>query len=223
MIQDSLQLPNKIERILEMRLRKSEEDLYQFFKTKAAEIAAGLVKQGMTDVSNAKDANTVTLLNFLRRICNGGEDLLPQSALEIWRSRSNGPADWQTMQGSDRKCDVCGSSMAEVDSLSDECLDLDCQHLICATCLMQADDTAPDEVGRCPKCAITQVLPRNGFSSSEASTQFSTKIEVLIRNLTEEQNLKQNETNTPVVKRYPFQKFHLVMYLFGVPGVANLV
>ena len=92
--------------------------------------------------------------------------------------------------------------MAEIDSLSEDCPVFDCQHTICATCLMQAEDSTVDEVRRCPKCVATPATPGNGSSSSKAAVQWSAKIEALIHNLTDEQTSEQSGEKMPVVKRY---------------------
>ena len=201
MVQDSLKLPSKLQRTMETELHDSEKALYEFFKKRTVNVAAGLVRQSNPEVSEGKSANTVTLLNFLRRICNGGEDLLPHSALEAWKSKSSDSVDWQMMRGSNQKCDSCASSIVEADSKSDDFTTLDCQHTICAPCLMQADDTTADGVERCPKCAATRASPGNESSCSEASILYPAKIEALMRNLVDEQAAKQNGAEVPVIKR----------------------
>jgi len=202
-----------VERIEEIELHQEDQVLYDFFKEKAAKIAAGLTKQdgGASRIGEGKSANILTLINFLRRICNSGEDLLPQSAVEAWRSRNDTSVDWQMMQNCKRICDSCNLIREEDDLRSDDNPAFDCHHSICTNCSMQSENTI-DEVRKCPKCVATQVRPRNAFCILKSSSRFSTKVEALIQNLDAEQTMGEHEDKAQRVKRYPNKRIRLLSH-----------
>jgi SNF2 family DNA or RNA helicase len=202
--QGSLQLPRRIERIEEIELHQADQVLYDFFREKTAKIAAGLAGRegGRSTRSKRKGSDILTLINFLRRICNHGVDLLPQSALEAWRSKNSTSVDWQMMQNCNRVCDSCGSIIEEVDTLSDDIPEFHCRHLICMACWMQSENTSIDEGRKCPKCAATQAISGNPSSPQKKTIRLSAKVEALIKNLHAEQILKQHEDKALPVKRY---------------------
>lgn len=201
----SLKLPRRIEIIEEIELHQADQALYHFFREKTVKIAAGLVSRngGTSRTSEDKDANILTLINFLRRICNNGEDLLPHSALEAWRSKNSASMDWQTMRNCNKICDSCGSIIKEADLLSDDSPEFICHHSICTTCSMQSENTSIDEIRKCPKCAATQIISGNACSLPQASFKLSAKVEALIRNLDAEQTVDQHKDKELPVKRYP--------------------
>jgi SNF2 family DNA or RNA helicase len=202
--QDSLKLPGRIERIEEIELNQADQAVYDFFREKTAKIAAGLADRdgGRSRRSKGKGSDILTLINFLRRICDHGVDLLPQSALEAWRSKNSTLVDWQMMQKCDKVCDLCGFIIEEVDSPSDDIPEFDCRHSICTTCSMQSENTSVDESQKCPKCAAMHTTSGNSSSLPEYSIRLSAKVETLIRNLDAEQTPKQHEDKALPVKRY---------------------
>jgi SNF2 family DNA or RNA helicase len=201
----SLKLPRRIERVEEIELHKADQALYHFFREKTAKIAAGLASrdEGTSRTSKGKSANILTLINFLRRICNSGEDLLPQSALEAWRTKNSASMDLQMMRNCNKICDSCGSIIEEADLLSDDNPEFVCRHSICSTCSMQSENTPIDEVRKCPKCAATQAMSGNSSSLPKSSFSLSAKVEALIRNLDAEQTADQHKDKGLPVKRYP--------------------
>ena len=204
MTQDSLQLPRRIERIEEIKLHQADQNLYDFFREKTAKIAAGIamLDESTSGIGREKDANILTLLNFLRRICNHGEDLLPPSALEAWRS-STVSVDWQMMRNYNRICDSCGSLIEEVDFLSGNSPEFGCHHSICTTCSMQRENSITEEAWKCPKRAAMQATSGNFLTLPTSSIRLSAKVEALIRNLSSEQALEEREDKALPVKRYP--------------------
>jgi hypothetical protein len=69
-------------------------NLYDFFKEKSASLASG-TKTGhavVTTTENNQRGGVICLLNFLRSICNHGEQLLPETALRIWNTRDKSMA-----------------------------------------------------------------------------------------------------------------------------------
>lgn len=197
MTQDSLKLPRRIERMEEVELHQADQVLYDFFKEKTAKIAAGLSGQ-----DGGKGATILTLINFLRRICNHGEDLLPQSALEALRSKNSTSVDWQMMQNCKQVCDSCSSIIEEVDLLSNDSPEFDCRHSICTTCSLQSENISTDEVRKCPKCAASRARSGNSFATPKSSAVFSAKVESLVRNLDAEQTMGEHDEKALPVKRY---------------------
>jgi SNF2 family DNA or RNA helicase len=202
--QNSLKLPLRIERIEEITLHQKDQELYEYFREKTAKIAAGLAGQGedAPKISGGKDANILTLINFLRRICNHGENLLPQSALEARRANIM-LVDWKMMQNCNKSCDSCGSHIEELDFLSDDIPEFDCHHSICTICTSQSDNTSAAEMQKCPKCAAKRVKSENSSSLPKSSIRFSAKVEALMQNLHTEQTLEQHKNKALPVKRYP--------------------
>lgn len=87
---DILQLPRRHERIESIYLHQRDQEIYSFFKQRSADIASGTKIASLTapQLNGAQDGGIITLLNFLRLICNHGEQLLPKSALHIWDNRN---------------------------------------------------------------------------------------------------------------------------------------
>ncbi|KAF8862893.1 hypothetical protein BDZ45DRAFT_702737 [Acephala macrosclerotiorum] len=215
--QDSLNLPRRIERIEEIELHHADQVLYQIFREKTAKMAAGLAGQdgGTSRSSEGKGANILTLINFLRRICDYGEDLLPQSALEAWKSKNSTLVDWQMMRNCNKICDSCGSTIEEIDLLSDDSPEFHCHHSICTTCSMQNEITSIDEVRKCPKCADTRATSRNSSSLPDISTRLSAKVEALIRNLGAEQTVEKYEDKALPVKSVIFSHWTKMLDLIA--------
>ncbi|GIJ99468.1 hypothetical protein Aspvir_001600 [Aspergillus viridinutans] len=82
MIKTTIKLPKKVEKIELVQLAGADRDLYEFFKAKASKTVDQL-----TATAGNKKENTLSLINFLRLICNHGENLLPESAINAWRTR----------------------------------------------------------------------------------------------------------------------------------------
>ena len=93
MVQGSLKLPQRIDRIIEIELHEADRVLYSFFRDRTAKTAAGLAGRSLSKANEGKSANVLTLINFLRLICNSGEDLLPQAALDAWRAKDSTSVD----------------------------------------------------------------------------------------------------------------------------------
>ncbi|KAH7080899.1 SNF2 family N-terminal domain-containing protein [Paraphoma chrysanthemicola] len=88
-IGDSLRLPQRHEKIEYVYLSREDQVLYDFFKEKGASLASGpkASHATVTQPDNDKRGGIICLLNFLRSICNHGEQLLPKAALRIWHTR----------------------------------------------------------------------------------------------------------------------------------------
>lgn len=179
-------LPERSEKIEWIELFPEDRDLYKFFKMKTAKIASELSQRnssiGKSD--QQKETNILTLINFLRLICDHGEHLLPSSALEAWTARGSGSIDWQMMLAQKAKCDVCGVYVEELGASVSKNLEYECQHSICLTCAIGSQKDEVNDGLTCPKC--TEGIGLN----SQQSNKFirpSAKIEKLIQNIRKEQ------------------------------------
>ncbi|KAH3982488.1 hypothetical protein HBI56_015260 [Parastagonospora nodorum] len=86
---DILHLPQRHEKIEHVNLSQEDQILYKFFKEKAASLASGTKAShvAVTRSDNDQRGGIICSLNFLRSICNHGEQLLPETALRIWDTR----------------------------------------------------------------------------------------------------------------------------------------
>ncbi|PVH83872.1 hypothetical protein DL98DRAFT_558686, partial [Cadophora sp. DSE1049] len=215
-VQDSLQLPLRRERIAEIKLHQKDQELYELFRGKTTRIVAGLAKKGEISpgMSKGNDVNVLTLINLLRRICNHGEDLLPQSALEAWRANSTS-MDWEMMRSCNKTCDSCECLIEELDFLSDDIAEFDCHHSFCVLCTTQCENTGTEEVRRCPKCAAKQTGSDHSASRPKPTFRFSAKVEALMQNLRTEQTLEQHESKTLPVKSVIFSQWTKMLDLIA--------
>lgn len=176
--------------------------MYTFFKLKTAKIASELSRR-QPDVGKAgqqKGTNILTLINFLRLICDYGEHLLPSSALEVWKTRSGGLTDWQMMRVFKARCDICGVYVDEVDAPASIDLEYQCQHSICPECAVRGQkDKVYDDLS-CPKCIKDTASEEDSTISKNRRTFIrpSAKVEKLIQNLRQEQLSKsEGDQNVP--------------------------
>ncbi|RBR14509.1 hypothetical protein FVER53590_03350 [Fusarium verticillioides] len=77
-------------------LHPYDRDLYDFFESEAARIAADPAKNSKT---GREKKNVLSLILNLRRICDHGEDLLAASDIEAWRLHRSQGSNLQTMPG----------------------------------------------------------------------------------------------------------------------------
>lgn len=200
---NSCELPKRTERIQKLQFHEIDQDLYCFFKEKCAKMAESVstTRQGS---AQRREGNILPLINFLRRICDHGLQLLPVPALDAWNARDGTSIDWQMMQSCRKKCCICESDIEEADFLASNGYEFRCQHGICTICALQNEGTSREE-GDCPKCATS---PNSGEYSSFASLANtcpppSAKIEALLRNLHTEQMADNSQRTLKPVKRSP--------------------
>lgn len=113
----TLKLPLREERIEHVCLHLQDQELYDFFKDRTAAVASGASRTfaAASLDSNHKD-NVLSSLNFLRLICNHGQDLLPKSAVEIWNARDRTMTDFN--EGTIKTSDTSArTSSTKVESL----------------------------------------------------------------------------------------------------------
>ena len=201
----SLELPRRIEKIETVEFHQADQELYTFFKEKTAKIAAGVspCTPGTYKFEQLKENNILSLINFLRLICNHGKQLLPPSALEAWKAQDGTSIDWQMMRNCRRRCDICEADIEGTDFPASNSPDLRCQHSICATCAFRSEDSTAGGERRCPICVAA---PRMGTDSSlpNPTTTFippSAKIEAMLKNLHSEQILESHWNPTRPIKR----------------------
>ena len=200
MIGHSFDLPQRIEKIEYIALHPTDQELYNFFKTKTANIANKAISfnTGGVKPDTLKENNILVLINFLRLICNHGKDLLPQSALEAWRAGDSTSFDWQTMRGFGKRCEACERGI-EMDTLPSAC-----GHLICATCIIQQEQSTPEEEIKCRKCVMMLEDGKNRSRNVTPLTPIlpSAKIEALLRNLRSEQSPERYQRKGSPTKRF---------------------
>lgn len=174
-VREELGLTQRTIRECPVQLNPGDREIYDFFKTNASHLVAGML-------SNKAGGNILPIINTLRLICNHGQRLLPQFALEAWKKRCNSRTTpgLETLESS-RSCFSCGTDVSSNEALSD----FACSHRLCANCA-ESDDgqsTLLDSLV-CPLCAqessraVEEVMP---------NYQPSAKVKALLENLRLEQ------------------------------------
>lgn len=202
----SLKLPQQSEKVQLVELSPEDRGLYTFFKLKTAKIASKLSRRyhGAGKADQRKDANILTLINFLRAICDHGEHLLPPSALKAWKSRKDGSIDWQMMSLCRARCDGCGIFIKEVDAGELVDLEYQCQHSICAECAIRSQE---QEAGNDLACLEYRGIVTNEEDCTipqltQAFVRPSAKVEALIQNLCQERFGQGKDDQNLPRKRY---------------------
>ena len=196
------QLPRRSEKVEWIRLSPEDRELYKFFKSKTAKIASDISRRQprAAKLDQQKGTNILTLINFLRLICDHGEHLLPRSALEAWKSRDSGSIDWQMMRVCRARCDLCGVYVDEAEATALTDFEFQCHHSICSECAIRSLEHGADDAPACPKCTKRTVNERDSTISQLPRTYFrpSAKVDALIRNLRQEQFLeREGDQNLP--------------------------
>jgi SNF2 family DNA or RNA helicase len=216
----SCELPKRTERIEWVEFHENDQDLYTFFKAKCAKMAQDVsaTKLGSLEASGRKEDNLLSLINFLRLICDHGEQLLPRSALDAWKARDGTSINWQTLQSCRKRCCICGVDAEEADFLASDGFEPRCQCWICAVCALQSESTCGEE-GLYPKCATSPGSWDDTGLPSLAATCLppSAKIEALLRNLQTEQAVSTCQRLSKPVKR------SLILILFKCYYRAYLI
>ncbi|CAI6094506.1 unnamed protein product [Clonostachys chloroleuca] len=190
--------PKSIEKVEWVSLTPEDRELYTFFEKKAAKIAAGLYQKN-TKASTTpaeKETNILSLINFLRLICNGGEKLLPNSAVTAWQSRSEESISWEMMKDSESKCELCHCSIAETDTQFAENIEFLCLHIICWKCRNnQEDEDTYETKSLCPTCLGSGTNEKSRFMNSDG---VSPKLRLLLENIRKEQKTEKNDRCGPI-------------------------
>ena len=171
---DQLKLPGRVECVEWVEMDAEDRGLYNFFKRRTAEIASGIF-QTEARREDRGGGRTLTLINLLRRICDHGEQLLPASARQAWRTRASTSIDWQMMQKDVTSCDACGISEGEAESGN---VEFGARSFICPTCVAKEDDNGDG----------TANTNTNEGLKLQPKIRPSSKVRALLDNLLKEQS-----------------------------------
>ncbi|EEU34941.1 uncharacterized protein NECHADRAFT_79818 [Fusarium vanettenii 77-13-4] len=188
-ISHSHKLPNRTEKIERVDLNPNDRELYKFFSAIATRIASGSSEDESNVRSTDKNGNknVLPIINFLRRICNHGEDLLPASAAEAWKLKQSGLMDSQMAQFPGDSCALCHGDLHSASG-----------SLLCAICLLARQGSEPTETP-----GSSRVESPQGETPTSPHHP-SAKVEALIRNLGNEQVENQNGSEARPVKSVVF-------------------
>ncbi|KAK2017313.1 hypothetical protein LZ32DRAFT_23401 [Colletotrichum eremochloae] len=202
----SLELPPREEKIELIDLNQSERELYEFFRQQTAAVAAGFWQQGSTHHPPAqrKDKNMLSLINLLRLVCNYG-DLLSTSALSAWRARKTDAIDWRLMRSSTNTCAICRAGLEESSEQFFEST-RQCGHPVCAMCFLETQDGDMGMDDSCSRCSAGDTTGNDGTMSCffRSDIPSSSKIDALLRNLRLEQGVNQQGCMEPPIKSIVF-------------------
>jgi SNF2 family DNA or RNA helicase len=190
LIQHGLQLPPKMERVQNIELSQEDKALYEFFKNQTSMFMSGRFSNGKPEKSSPLHrGNILSLINILRRLCDGGTQMLPREALNAWRERDTMPL-FHTFESTDKKCHQCGLQIP--DGSPSEILGIDgiCDsHSFCDRCLItlsvcslcERDDSSYNSYSR-------QKTPSSQEICTATPTSYPpSKVQALLANLKAEQ------------------------------------
>jgi hypothetical protein len=208
---ETLRLPVKREVVEMVELGEAEREVYGFFKRRfyllAANDSSGAggeqhpaavvgVKRSSKKKKEKEDisgkirrkspGNIIILLSVLRRICDHGEALLPQAALEVWRNRNAGVLTWDVLEKATetgRSCGVCGEGIENGEDGVDVAVGLPCgKHVACETC---ATPPTCDAALTCPKCQAAEDVSSVSILPCGIDSPYcpSSKVSALLRNI----------------------------------------
>jgi hypothetical protein len=125
-------------------------------------MAAGVstTEPGSPEVDHRK-GNLLSLISFLRLICDHGEQLLPRPAVDAWKARDGTSINWQMMQSCRKRCCNCGTDIEEADFLASNGHGPRCQHWICTACALQIEKRRAyaQDVQHRPVLGMIQAFP----------------------------------------------------------------
>lgn len=90
-VQDQLQLPSRIEKVHQIDLSDEERKIYDFFKSRASSLVGKLSQKSQMDKTSWK--SMLSIIGFLRSICNHGRQLLPPAAIEMYNKQNISTVD----------------------------------------------------------------------------------------------------------------------------------
>ncbi|KAF2239007.1 hypothetical protein EV356DRAFT_226832 [Viridothelium virens] len=209
MIGNTLELPRRLEEIEKVDFYHADDELYTFFKESTAKVASRLSSRnpGNSTRDFFQESNIISLMNFLRLICDHGKNLLPTSALAAWEARDRTSIDWRLMRNSSNRCDICDAEIERSDSGPNAAPHLQHGQIICTKCTSEYRDSPIDEarVDRpddAPEVSTARVpdIP----SPAGAFVRPSAKVERLLKNIATEQALNRHINSETIVKSVIF-------------------
>lgn len=186
MMDSSLALPRRHERIEMVDFHQTDHELYTFFKDSTSKVAAGISSRdsGVSRSDFFQESNILSLINLLRLICDHGKSLLPPSALAAWETRDRTSTDKRLMRNLSSRCDICDAEMKRA-SLGALEASLEREPSVCARCTHSRQDS-PREGETSDSNSATRGSLSGDFgirSPAVALVRPSAKIEALLRNL----------------------------------------
>lgn len=106
-IQDQLKLPVRVEKEHVVELDSGERSIYDFLKARASSLVVGKFTQ-RSQMDKARWGTMLSLIGFLRLICNHGEQLLPGIATGLYHSHTLSAVDFR-----------CDTTNFELEGLND--------------------------------------------------------------------------------------------------------
>ena len=209
-VKDKLKLPGRIDRVETIELDMSERELYNFFKVQTSGLVAGMFSEDKWPGQHQQQGNILPLINFLRLICNHGEQLLPTPALNAWLRSDASVLDWNILRSGDRQCALCKVDISRPDCLGALWYE-SCLHAICSKCITTDDEGNSMDEDWCPICNGKSANPRNQQCarplSDDSDTVMvdyrpSTKVKALLKNLQQEQHPNSAGSKEPPIKRH---------------------
>jgi len=193
-----LNLPQKLERVEEIEMPREDRKLYEFFKRYSL-LTAG---DGKTP-KKIGATNILILISMLRLICDHGEALLPESALQAWRDRDPNLLTFKMLESGIKMCISCGCEIEELDVAGSVIEELTCGHVLCETCAtkLQTSESQPS----CLKCGTEGLKTPSVLSDSSPGPSQSelalpqrpppsAKLKALLRNIIERQTTPTGES-----------------------------
>lgn len=191
-----------METIQDVELGCDERRLYEFFK-RFSHLTAASSKPSKKKTTT----NILVLISMLRRICDHGEELLPEPAVKAWKNKDPNQLTLDILKSGVRKCASCDSEIEELDSIIPIMEEMRCGHILCETCLTDLKSTSNE-----PTCSVCEnkaaVTPSDRENSGTVLLEddpatlkriysSSAKIEALVRNIKKRQTISSFETLRP--------------------------
>ncbi|KAF5643190.1 SNF2 family domain protein [Fusarium sp. NRRL 52700] len=194
-VSETLNLPDRKVYECAVQLDPEDRELYDFFKRNGSHLVANR-GFGASDTAN-KMGSILPIINTLRLICNHGERLLPDFALEAWSHRHNATLDPNFTTSKFGLCISCG-----VEALPDEMQsEFACSHFLCSKCADSDEryQLSLDNV-LCPSCTRDGDSAVTYAATQERDYRPSAKMRALIQSLRAEQQM-----NLPTVGNKPIK------------------
>ncbi|KAL6821028.1 SNF2 family N-terminal domain-containing protein [Trichoderma sp. SZMC 28015] len=211
MIELSHPLPDRREKTTWVELTPRDRNLYSFFEKEAANIASGSYRHnnGHSNSNDRQNNNILKLINFLRLICDHGEQLLPQSAVEIWSAEGDKTVDWQSLQELQVACDMCGLKIDNTQGWSSNELDISYPRVICEACHTSTRENGPGIKFTNPDNSMPIPNGRESLCSAAKirAAQQSPKLKALVDHLRQEQVLPSHCISNQPIKSVIFSSW----------------